>query len=124
MQLTYKGSFDAVEIVGHVDVVHQGETFDVDPFLARSLLEQTDNYDPADDEAAEVLAALVAEALAGEDDPLPDVSSPVALDDLTIAQLRDYAAKLTPPIDLTGLTLKAELVAAIAGHDSNNETGA
>lgn len=123
MHLTYKGSFDAIEIVGHDDVVTQGETFDVDPGLGRALLEQPENYDPADDEAREALADIVAAALE-DGDALPDVDDPVVLDDLTIAQLRDYAGKLTPPVDLTGLTVKADIVAAIAAHDSNDETGA
>jgi hypothetical protein len=104
MQLRHlrSGAF-VITPVGHPDIEVDGNhTFEVDdPTLARSLLEQPDNYGPADDESqavADELAALreAHDEVAGADpDDLTVAQLLPTLDALNADELRDLRARET-----------------------------
>lgn len=116
MKVKYVGPFDEVEIptLGAA-VKREAELDDVPPAVAAGLLEQPDNFEPADDEASALLARLEADRESDED---TDANVPAdELDALTVAQLKEQAeVEENGPVDIAGLTTKADLIAAIRAH--------
>jgi hypothetical protein len=112
MKIKYIGPFDAVEIPELARVAKRDAVLDFDdaPEAAKPLLLQEGNFEPADDEAAAFVAALADTSVEVPDD---------GLEDNTIDELRDIAS--VEGVDLTGLSLKNDLIAAIRTHRNDEE---
>lgn len=109
---TYTGPLDEVDL--HVRV-KRGEQIGVsDACAGRPYSEELD-------EDGEVVSRDLGEGLLAQPDTWRADTKELALADMTVAELEAHAAACDPPVDLSGLKKKAELVAAIQAAADSQE---
>jgi hypothetical protein len=104
-------------------VLEPGDTKHTD--LDMRKLEGRDRWDLIDDQGPESIEELKARIriLEGfakpQEEPQAEVAEDDGLDGKSIKQLREMAADMTPPVDLSGISSKDAIIAAIRSAADN-----
>jgi len=125
MKVKYIGPFEEIELANHKGTVKRGDEIDVEQPFGESLLDQVDNFEPADKAAEDYLKAKAAEAekaaqQAAEAAVARELASRGLSDKSTVAELKKYADD--NGIELGDATTKPQLIAAITGTDQIKES--